>query len=345
MAESPDTEREQELLEALWTSIPAQAGEILGTEISLGSMKTADLDVDKYRDCYIAVLSTEQPQAVDMFLLFDVKSAIAFSGLLVMMQEKVIREKMTRREMVEDDLDAMGECVNQIGSVITDAVRQSLGPAYHMRFSEGAVDGIESLDKYAGARILSASGKLSIGSLHTGRLTLAMPEQMFTGESAEAGQADGAGSGVELSPEEAAAIRQATLDGLGSVPTIALLLPVDRERSAWEERFEQATLPVIVVRDAHSVRRLVQSGDVGVVVIDADACPSGGLAALAQVLAARSEPLPVFLAASNPTRVHVVSCLASGAASYFAKPIEADDMRSRIEDTLAEWPERSEISA
>ncbi|MEE9384443.1 MAG: response regulator [Nannocystaceae bacterium] len=337
MASSPDTEREQEFFEALWERLPGQTGEVLGAEVTFEKHKLGDIEEGQLSTLYIATLATEQPQAVDMFLGFDVKSAIAFSGLLVMMQEKVIREKMSRRDMAEDDLDAMGECVNQLTSAITEVVRDVIGPDYHMRFTDGGMGSLEAFEKYAGLRVVGATSKISIGDLHVGKLIIAVPEQMFTGESSAA-IAQGEGGGVEISEEEAAAIRQATLDGLGdSVSTAVLLLPIERERALWEATLEKSGLPFVLAKDVHGVRRAFRDGEAGLVIIDADACPSGGLPALAQILSSTETQIPVFLAASNPTRVHLVSCLAAGAASYLVKPLEADGLRNRIEEVISVW--------
>ncbi|GEM_PF-4740156 len=329
---SEQAEQESALLEQLWEKVPQLAGEIVGSEVSVSKIKTNE-DVTDLDGHYVAVLTADGVDEVHIFLVFDIASAIAFSGLLVMMQEKVIREHIARREMDEDDLDAMGECVNQITSKINECFRGVFDKDYHFVFSGGGVRTPEELEGYQRGRIVETRAKTSIGSLHNGSMKFLLPDQIFTGISAQ----ESTKGGVELSDEEAEAIRLATLEGMEDLGDLVVLLPIDRERGVWEKVLADAGLGYKIVRNIHDARRVCADGDAGMVLIDADASPWGGLPALARLLAWKDVDAPILMAASHPTRSHLVSCLASGASTYLVKPIESDRLRGQVQELFQIW--------
>lgn len=136
----------------------------------------------------------------------------------------------------------------------------------------------------------------------------------------ETDESSDAAAGVSLTPEEMDALREATTKMAEG--TTYLLVPVDRVRTDWDEVLEQAGLEYEYVSELHSLARAVDEGRCAGVVIDADACPAGGLAALARL----RRRVPVVVVASAPTRTHVVSCLAAGACGYHLKPITAESL-------------------
>lgn len=330
------SEKEQALLDALWDSIPTQASVVLGVDVELGKMKILDELPDLSKKQYTATLSTERPQPANLYLAFDDRTAIAFSGLLVMMQEKVINEKMSRREMDEDDLDAMSECVNQIGSAINSALHAHLGSEYHVVVSGGAIEPPETLERYLGGRIVSVGGKISVGTLHKGDLKIIVPELLFTGVAPE----DASSEEVALTADEADALRQATLDGLTGEEAIAILLPIAREHDYWEKILDLTGITTHIAKTLHETRKLCRAGEVQVVLVDADACAHGGLPDLARLLSWHDVSVPVLVAASQPTRTHLVACLAAGVSSYLVKPVDSENLRVRVNEALADWQER-----
>lgn len=333
-------EKANELASGLWSRIPSVSGDVLGEEVSASPMKIVSEWVDHSHQ-YVATLDVEGPYEAKLFLIFEVELAVAFGGLLVMMQEKAIREKMARKEMNEDDLDAMGECVNQMSSAINEALRESLGGEFHARFREGLIGEQGALTECKGTPMYRATGKLKIGSLHEGKFQILMPEQTLTGVENEESGADG----FELSPEELEALRQATKDGFRSVcDSIVLLLAVDRERETWLSVLEPTGLDVSVARNIFDVRKLARDGQCGVVLVDADASPSGGLPALAAIRGAHDIDAPVIVAASEPTRPHVVACMAAGAITYMVKPLDVTVFKDRLEKAVSDWQERGALA-
>ena len=321
---------ETSFFEGLWSRVPQLASDVLGSEVKLGAA-SYDQGAADPSGMYVATMSIEGPHSAHVFLYFEVESAIAFGGMLVMMQEKVIREKMSRRDMTEDDFDAMGECVNQLGSAFNESLRECMGDDFHARFATGEVAVPEALSAYEGERIVHATGKLDVGGLHEGRFTIVVPERVFKGDEA----AKGEGGGLELSPEELEALRAATREGFADLSdALVVVQPVERNRAEWEELLEPTGMAVHFARNVWETRALCLEHGCGIVIVDADVSPSGGLPLLARL---RTEPhvqAPLLVAASTPTRTHLVACLAAGAATYLVKPIEVDLLRDRMEQAV-----------
>lgn len=322
----------QPLFDAVWKKLPAMTGEALGAAVTLGELALSE-DPPNTEERYVAALTTgatpDDEAALMVYVIADRGIAIAFSGLLMMMQEKIIREKLENASIDEDDIDAMNECASQMGSAFNDALREFIGTDAHLVLAEG---GLESPETLAGeTEIWCATSTIAAGELHEGEFTLCIPKAMWPSEAKKTDPADG----FELTAEEAAALREATLEGMSGDREVIMLLPVERERSEWEALFARAGLDVHVATDVHAVRRLCAEGRGGTLILDADACPSGALPALARLLAWQEVRGPVVVAASRPTRTHVVSCLASGAADYLCKPISDEELRTRLGEISA----------
>ena len=227
---SIDTEQ---LLREVWGKIPDLATQILGSEVKLGPPELGP-KIPKVDGVYAASLKDRDSSNPPVAVVCDVRSAVACSGLLVMMQEKIIREKMMTAELGDDDLDAMGECVNQITGCFNEVFRSS-GIGVHLVFEDGGVNSGDSLEALA-EEVLCIGGSISIGELHEGELWLVFPASLVDVESKpEEPEVDEAG-GVQLTAEEAEALREATREGFATVDQLLVfLLPISRERKAWQE--------------------------------------------------------------------------------------------------------------
>lgn len=130
---------------------------------------------------------------------------------------------------------------------------------------------------------------------------------------------------LALTPEELAAIREATTQMTGGTKAL-FVIPVQRERERWKTTLDDAKLECSMAASLADVPRALRSGEFGVVVIDADTCPARGLDALAKVRSARVRELVVAVLVSSPTKTHLISCLAAGTQHYLRKPIETPNL-------------------
>ena len=139
---------------------------------------------------------------------------------------------------------------------------------------------------------------------------------------------DTSARGVELSPEELAAIREATRAAAspGGVRVVSRL----EDREGWTSELGSAGVEPSFVADPHQLLVALREHDVETVIIDADACPSGGLPALAVLRNREPRPSHAIVVASRPTRTHVVSCLAAGATGYLARPFEIEQLLAQL---------------
>lgn len=304
-----------DVIRGLWKELPDLAGMVLGCDVSCKSPVLEDQFSPPER-AYVARLESEDGSASG-WVIFELQAAIAAAGLLVMRQEPTIKKRLDSGEFEGDDFDAMGEFVNQIVPSINDALKKGPGDAPHFIFKEGSIER-DALPEPAG--MVAGHGKVSIGGLADGVLMLVVPQAVLGVEITEEAVSDG----LELSAEELAAIREATREAVGTTRTL-LVVPLQRERESWSELLSEVGLDVEFVGDVAGLRRQLSVGDVGVVVIDADACPAGGLPMLA-ALRRDEGSVAGLIVASSPTRSHLLSCMAAGARSYLTKPIDPQSL-------------------
>ncbi len=322
-------DNERALLETMLSKLPVHASTVLGAEIKMDKIKAEEGWTPSDTD-YVATLSVEKPTPLEIYISIDRASAIASGGLLVMMQPKVIKEKIARGDFSDDDADAMGECINQFTSVVNDSLRECISPDHHAVFVGGEVGFQPPEEQY-----LRGRAKLQVGDLHKGTIEFIVPRRLLDPSSIED---DADGRGVELSPEEMEALRDATREGFAAMgDKIVVFLPISRERDEWSSLLEQAGVEFEFAGDLLEMRRLCRAGEAATVVVDADACPSGGLPALARLHGWGDVSVPILVAASRPTRRHLVSCLAAGAASYVVKPLEGADVVRRLQEVREIW--------
>lgn len=328
--------REQTWIESLWEELPKMASMILGAEIKFGKLKTSVGVEETGKKIYFSTLAEGSGDGLSLFFGIDECSAIAFAGLLVMMQEKVIKDKISRREMDEDDLDAMSECVNQLTSVFNEVTKARLDTDTHLIFQSAGLKMPAEIERFEGQRIIVARSKLMVGEMHTGEIRVLVPEVLFTGGSPE----DTADDALSLSDEEAAALREATREGMDIVGKIGVFLPTRRDEENWQRLLNEGSLESVLASTIHGLRRHCALGELACVLIDADACEQGGLPALARLLAFSDVDVPVAVVASNPTKTHLVSCLSAGSFTYLVKPLTSEQLRTSLEQIVETWQAR-----
>lgn len=309
-----------EVIRSLWKELPDLAGMVLGCDVTCKS-PTLQIDFEPPARAYIARLDQEDGGA-SAWVVFDLPVAISAAGLLVMRQETTIKKRIDDGTFEGDDFDAMGEFVNQVVPTINDALKKGPGTAPHYVFKEGSIDA-EAMPESTG--VLVAFGEIGVGGLAKGLLRLVMAPEVLGVEI----ETDDGDTGLELSPEELAAIREATRDAVGGNRTL-VVVPLERERPTWTETLDGVGLDFEFVTDVAALRRQLGKGDIGAVVIDADTCPAGGLPILAALRTGTNADIPALVVASSPTRSHLLSCIAAGARGYLTKPVEGHQLVESI---------------
>ncbi|HET6584833.1 MAG TPA: response regulator [Nannocystaceae bacterium] len=319
------------ILDALWAALPAQVGAIGSVVAELGPFELAH-DWTPGPGTYFAELEHAEPSdagSATLVMAFELPLAIACAGQLVLTPEAEIQDKIAKSELGPADLEAMGECVNTFAAAIADAVRKVLGEDRRFVVRKGA---LEAPDVASLGPVVVAGGELKLGDLASGRLEIVVPESLWRAEGAnrrgEPVESASDGGGVELTAEELAAIRAATQSSLAG--KTLLVVPSISQRDEWTTLLEQSGIDFEFVADPFHLLRLCRTESIDAIVIDADACPSGGLPILAALRGRTHEPLARVVVASRPTRTHLVSCMAAGATAYLPKPIAADALREHL---------------
>lgn len=129
-----------------------------------------------------------------------------------------------------------------------------------------------------------------------------------------------------LSPEEIAAIREATREGM-SRGTTMIVAPRAATRDQWRESLAGLEIEIEFVADHHQLLAACRTRQVTTILVDADVCSSGGLTVLAAVRGKACVPTRRVVVASQPTQKHLVACLGGGASDYLCRPLDLDELR------------------
>lgn len=329
MAPPPSVEA---IVRAVEAALPESLRQVTRTQVEvrsafLGAQAPGD------EDLYWARLDLERPEPVATWLGIARPVAVALAGLLVMMQEKVVREKVEQGEITDEDLESLEECISHISTVFDEAVAEAIGEQHEFGFAEGGFD-LDVPDR----DVVRWRAELAVGDLATGPVVWVLPASGFgEGQRKPATGGEGAaaaGEGVELSAEEMAAIREvAASASFGG--GVVVLAPVERVRATWEALGKDGPVSVEVVRTVFELRRVHRVGTIEAVVVDGDVLPGGGVAALGITRRWAAPGVPVLMAASRPTRHHVAAALAAGAAAYLVKPCTGEDLARGLERARA----------
>jgi len=319
------------IVRAVEAALPESLRQVTRTQVevrsaSLGTKAPSD------EDLYWARLDLERPEPVATWLGIARPVAVALAGLLVMMQEKVVREKVEQGEITDEDLESLEECISHISTVFDEAVAEAIGEQYEFGFAEGGFD-LDVPDR----DVVHWRAELAVGDLATGPVVWVLPASGFgEGQRKPATGGEGAAAaGVELSDEEMAAIREVAAASASFGGGVVVLAPVERVRATWEALGKDGPVSVEVVRTVFELRRVHRVGTIEAVVVDGDVLPGGGVAALGITRRWAAPGVPVLMAASRPTRHHVSASLAAGAAAYLVKPCTADDVARGLEHARA----------
>jgi CheY-like chemotaxis protein len=317
------------VLQGLWSGLPAQFGAIVSAGAELGAIELGN-EWTPRAGMYFAELERTEPTAGKLIMAFDLSLAIACAGQLLLVPDEKVREKIEAGELEQQDRDGMGECVSTFAAAIGAAARTVVGTDEHWVLGKAVLD-IAELDVPDALTV--ASGELKIGDLAKGRFEViaalslwgAAPDKRRADVDAEASSS---GGGVELTAEELAAIRAATQSSMPGKTLV--VVPSLSQREEWVAVLEQSGIDFAFVGDPFEILQLCRTAVIEAVVIDADACPSGGLTVLAAIRGRTPDLIPRVVVASRPTRTHLVSCLAAGATAYATKPIALETLREHL---------------
>lgn len=315
------------MLNGLWSALPAQFGAVVGVGAQLGAVEIGS-EWSPRAGTYFAELERTEPSAGRLIMAFEIPLVIACAGQLLLVPDGRIREKVAAGDLTQEDRDGMGECVSTFIAAIVEAARAVMGTEERWVLQRAVLD-VAELDVPDALAV--ASAELAIGDLAKGRFEVIAPLSLWGGGS-EKKKTDAdpgaSAAGVELTAEELAAIRAATQS---SVPGKTLVVvPSLSQREEWTTVLEQCGIDFEFVGDPFEILQLCRISSIEAVVIDADACPSGGLTVLAAIRGRTPDPIPRIVVASRPTRTHLVSCLAAGATAYATKPIAAETLREHL---------------
>ena len=302
----------------VWKALSEQTASILGHEVRFSAPEVVT-EISVPERAYVARL--EATDGTSAFVVLALEPAIAASSLMLERPEAEVKTRLASGTLESDDTDALGELFNQLAVPLASAIEAHTGRPLSLPFKSGSCDGSEQPSGEVAVRM-----SCNPGGLADGQFIVVVPETLMRLDSAPAMEPS---AGFDLSPEEIAALREATREASRSGVTKALVIvPIERDHALWKDLLDKAGLAHEIAADVSTAIVPLRAGEFDAVIVDADSSPAGGLPMLAKIRAAASG-VPAIVVASFPTRTHLIGCLAAGVRRYMTKPL---DVQALIDD-------------
>lgn len=336
------------MLARIWAALPRRLGAATGETASLGKPEIADAWTPEGKR-YYAELELVEPSGGKLWLSVELAIAIAVAGGRLGRPRSEILDNISTLTFQDAELEEMDECVETLCATMNEELQRELGDRHRVAFSRATLEPPTDID---GGPLARAHARLELDTLTSGELELVVPTAVFAivGEDADADSEapvasehdDGLGriqrpaaqgrspdEGPLLTPEEMAAIRDAT-KAMGAGKTL-IVAQQRGARERWRDSIAEAGIEDMeVCASEHQLLAACREQAIETLVIDADACSSGGLGVLAAVRTLQGGPERRVVLASQPTRSHLVACVAGGATDYLAEPADADELRKLL---------------
>lgn len=304
----------------MWKALSERAGAIVGQNVRFSAPEVAS-ELTTPEGAYVARL--EAADGTSAFIVLALEPAIAAASLVLERPRADIEARLAAATLEPDDVDALGELVNQLAAPLNAAIEAHAPDGLRFTFKVGANDGSERPDVDAPVVVQMA---FDPGDLAEGVLLVVVPERVLSRTNAPEIESS---AGFELTPEEVAALREATREAArGGVGKTLVIVPVEREHAQWKDLLDRAGVAHDIAVDVLGALGSLRAGEYDAVIVDADSSPAGGLPTLARIRAAAAS-VPAIVAASLPTRTHLIGCLAAGVRRYVTKPV---DVQALLED-------------
>jgi CheY-like chemotaxis protein len=297
----------------VWKALSDQTGAILGDTVRFSAPEvTRELAFPER--AYVARLEADDGSAA--FVVLAIEPAIAAASLMLERPKTGIEARLAAAALEGDDIDALGELVSQLAAPLNAAIEMQSGAALHFAFKTGSADGAEL--PVSDAHVV-VQMSFNPGELAEGIMLIAVPDRVLSREAAP--EID-ASPGFDLTPEEVAALREATREAArGGIGKTLVIVPIARDHAQWKELLDRAGIAHEIAGDVLGSLGSLRAGEYDAVIVDADSSPAGGLPTLARIRAAASG-VPAIIVASFPTRTHLIGCLAAGVRRYVTKPVD-----------------------
>jgi CheY-like chemotaxis protein len=302
----------------LWKALSEQTASIVGHDVRFSAPEVVT-EINVPDRAYVARLEAADGTAA--FVVLALEPAIAAASLMLERPDSDVKTRLAAGTLESDDIDALGELFNQLAVPLAAAIETQTGRSLALPFKSGSNDGSE---QPFGEIVVRMS--CNPGALADGQFIVVVPETLMAVSRAPAIDAS---AGFDLSPEEIAALREATREAARSGVSKALVIvPIERDHAAWKDLLDKAGLAHEITSDVAMMLVPLRAGEFDAVIVDADSSPAGGLPMLAKIRAAASG-VPSVVVASFPTRTHLIGCLAAGVRRYMTKPL---DVQALIDD-------------
>ena len=280
-------------------------------------------------DSFWAVSSIQGNPKSRVVLRFPFEVAATVSGLLLVMADNRILEKVQERELTEEDMDVLEEVANQLRGILMRTLQKAVHTSVHLN-PEYFIRSEELPESFPSGYACSFSVTLQIPGLLDNAFDIAIDFDAL----AKLFRVDVSSADV-VRIEEARTSRAAQSGSSRQHSGTAVLIASDKgAQETLRAAIEQAGLRAARVPDFQELSNAVRSGLITAVLIDASSGVDKGLK-LAKVLRSFSPHCAIIVGATAWSREHVLESLRGGVDVLLTQPYKADVVAKKINDVLA----------
>ena len=280
-------------------------------------------------DSFWAVSSILGNPRSRVVIRFPFEVAATVSGVLLVMADSRIREKIQEGELTEEDMDVLEEVANQLRGVLMRTLQKAIHANVHMN-PEYFIRSEELPESFPSGYLCSFSVGLQIPRLLDSAFDVAIDFDAL----AELFHVDISAADVLIIEKNRAAKGRQDSSPERHSGTAVLIASNGEAQDVLRTAIEQVGLRVARVPDFQELSNAVRSGLVRLVLIDASGGVEKGLK-LAKVLRSFSPHCAIIVGAAAWSREHVLESLRGGVDVLLTQPYKVDVVARKIADVLA----------
>ena len=279
-------------------------------------------------DSFWAVSSVQGNPRSRVVIRFPFEVAATVSGLLLVMADSRVLEKVQERELTEEDMDVLEEVANQLRGILMRTLQRTVHGNVHLN-PEYFIRSEELPESFPSGYACSFSVKLQIPGLLDSAFDIAIDFDAL----AELFHVNISASDVLALEENSATSEKENRSAERHSGTAVLIASNGDAQDTLRAAIEQAGLRAARVPDFQELSNAVRSGLVRVVLIDASSGIEKGLK-LARVLRSFSPHCAIIVGATAWSREHVLESLRGGVDVLLTRPYKVDVVARKIADIL-----------
>ena len=337
------------MLETALKQAGEESGMLLGQELSISLSDSLSTSKSSYfgcldDGCFVLGVGSSEAYAGQFYLLFSLRDAIVLSSILLGIPPTRIQEKKRLSIIENDDIDAFSEIANMVNGALNTVFQGALPNKVRLKLLSPKkyipeIDLLSPEEPLPDGDYLMFRSKLEMPGQEMNHLDILIPvalgnlfdpqpEAAVSETGSEPETADAAGGEARQAGTEDADTKPAAYAGVDS---IVVLEDDEDQRRQMIDLLSFTGYQVVEGTLNADLKELFENRNVKLVIIGSQDADDRELSVCIKVNAIRQDfPPPIIMSAECWTRTAVLKALKYGARDIIIKPLNSDDVTSKV---------------